>query len=66
MADSGCSRNATEFCRVGSEEVLQSLRTTSRDCADCIGNAASLFIARVFQGIENIAKDVTDDRARED
>jgi hypothetical protein len=48
LADSGCSRNAAEFSRVSSEEVLQSLRTTSRDGADCIGNAASLFISPSF------------------
>jgi hypothetical protein len=48
LADSSCSRNTSEFCRVGSEELLQSLRTASRDGANCIGNAASLFIAPFF------------------
>jgi hypothetical protein len=51
LADSGCSRNATEFCRVRPEEVLQGLRTTSRDGADAIGNTASLFAAP-FRGSE--------------
>jgi hypothetical protein len=42
-------RNATEFARVSAEEVRQSLRTASRDGANCIGNAASLFIAPSFR-----------------
>ncbi len=49
LADSGC-RNTREFCRVGSEEVLQSLRTASRNGTNCIGNAASPFTAPSFSG----------------
>ena len=48
LADSGCSRNISEFCRVGSEEVLQSLRMASCDGANCVGNAANLLIAPSF------------------
>ena len=48
LADSGCSRNTSEFCCVGPEEVLQSLRSASRDGANCVGNSASLFIAPFF------------------
>ena len=44
-ANSGFSRNATEFSRVGSDEVLQGLRTPSRQGGDCIGNSARLFVA---------------------
>ena len=43
LADSGCCGNISEFCRVGSEEVLQSLRTASRDGVNGIGDATSLF-----------------------
>jgi hypothetical protein len=42
LADSGCSRNTSELCRVGFEELLQSLRTAARDGANCIGSGASL------------------------
>jgi hypothetical protein len=49
VVDSVCRRNTAEFCRVGSEEVLQSLRTASRDGANCTGNVASLLIALSFR-----------------
>jgi hypothetical protein len=69
LADLVCSRNTSEFCRVGSEEVLQSLRAVSGDGANCIGNGARLFIVRSFrrskvfpetrQMIERVGIDVT-------
>lgn len=69
VADSGRSRNAAKFSRIGPEEVFQSLRTATRDRANCIGSAASFLVASSFSGskvspktrkmIERVRIDVT-------